>query len=88
MEQQQVKTLKDPVKKRSVVVGTHKTAVSLEDGFWFALARIAKQRGIYKSRLMEIIDNERGAIGLSSACRQFVLREVQNDASFMFADRG
>jgi predicted DNA-binding ribbon-helix-helix protein len=61
------------LRKRSVRVAGHPTSVSLEDAFWSALADIARRRGTTPARLIDEIDARRGAQGLSSAIRVFVL---------------
>ncbi len=68
----------DPVKefavvKRSVVVGGHKTSVSLEDAFWSSLKDIAARRGLSLSMQIAAIDQHRRTSNLSSAIRLFVL---------------
>lgn len=67
-----------PVAKRSIVIGGHKTSVSLEDQFWTALKEIAAARGATLSELVSLIDTNRklsasGQGNLSSALRLFVL---------------
>jgi predicted DNA-binding ribbon-helix-helix protein len=64
---------KSPVVKRSVVLGGHRTSVSLEDAFWSALKGIAEERGIAISALVGAIDAARSQSNLSSALRLFVL---------------
>jgi len=60
------------VLKRSIVVGGHKTSVSLEDAFWSAVKEIASTRNLTLTALVGDIDS--GRIGnLSSAIRLFVL---------------
>ncbi len=61
------------VVKRSVVVGGHKTSVSLEDAFWTTLKDIAARRGITLSMQIALIDEQRKTSNLSSAIRLFVL---------------
>lgn len=66
------------VKKRSVMVGPHKTSISLENEFWDALNEIAKARNTTMARLLESIAAERPhqkhvSANLSSAVRIFVL---------------
>jgi len=61
------------LRKRSVRVAGHPTSVSLEDAFWSALVEIARRRGTTPARLIDEIDARRGAHGLSSAIRVFVL---------------
>tara|TARA_B100000989_G_scaffold208618_1_gene158210 strand:+ start:177 stop:416 length:240 start_codon:yes stop_codon:yes gene_type:complete len=60
------------MKKRSVSIKGHRTSLSLEDGFWEELARIAQLRGTSVAGLIAEIDNNRSG-GLSSAARLFVL---------------
>lgn len=61
------------VVKRSVVVGGHKTSVSLEDAFWTSLKDIATRRGLPLSTQIDAIDRARKTANLSSAIRLFVL---------------
>jgi predicted DNA-binding ribbon-helix-helix protein len=64
--------LKSRVVKRSLVVGGHKTSVSLEDAFWLELRAIAQSLGVHLSQLVGSIDLERQHSNLSSAIRLFV----------------
>lgn len=64
--------LKSRVVKRSLVVGGHKTSVSLEDAFWIELRAIAQNLGVHLSQLVGSIDLERQHSNLSSAIRLFV----------------
>ncbi len=64
--------LKSRVIKRSLVVGGHKTSVSLEDAFWLELRAIAQNLGVHLSQLVGSIDLERQHSNLSSAIRLFV----------------
>jgi predicted DNA-binding ribbon-helix-helix protein len=59
--------------KRSVIIGGHKTSISLEDAFWTSLKDIAHQRGLTLSTLVAAIDGTRQNANLSSAIRLFVL---------------
>lgn len=61
------------VVKRSVMVGGHKTSVSLEDAFWDSLKEIATRRGVSLSTQLASIDIHRKTANLSSAIRLFVL---------------
>ena len=70
--------LKSRVIKRSLVVGGHKTSVSLEDVFWNALRTIAHNRHIHLSQLVGAIDSERQHCNLSSAIRLFVFEQTCN----------
>ena len=61
------------VVKRSIVIGGHKTSVSLEESFWNALKEIAASKRVTLSDLVTPINNERQYGNLSSAIRLFVL---------------
>ena len=61
------------VVKRSIVIGGHKTSVSLEDAFWTSVKEIAQQRSCTIAELVRDIDAKREQGNLSSAIRQFVL---------------
>jgi predicted DNA-binding ribbon-helix-helix protein len=68
-----------PVRKRSVVVGNLKTALSLEEPFWLAFKEIAKRREMSQSALLAELDIERhecATYNLSSAVRQLVLADT------------
>jgi predicted DNA-binding ribbon-helix-helix protein len=66
-------TMKSSISKRSIIIGGHKTSVSLEDAFWQAVRDIAKNRGETISSLVGSIDADRQQGNLSSAIRLFVL---------------
>jgi predicted DNA-binding ribbon-helix-helix protein len=68
---------KSQVAKRSIVVGGHKTSVSLEEPFWQGLKDIASKRRQSLSELVGSIDTERKFGNLSSAVRLFVLNHYQ-----------
>src|SRR5262249_22148610 len=65
--------MKSPVVKRSIVIGGHKTSVSLEDAFWGGLKEIASNRRLTLSQLLGSIDSERLHGNLSSGLRLYVL---------------
>jgi predicted DNA-binding ribbon-helix-helix protein len=65
------------ITKRSVVLGRHKTSVSLEDAFWSTIREIAHAQGVTVSTLIEDIDKTRGQNNLSSSIRLFVLDYVR-----------
>lgn len=65
--------MKSPVVKRSIVIASHKTSVSLEDAFWKGLKEIANDRDVTLSDLVASIDTDRQHGNLSSAIRLFVL---------------
>ena len=64
---------KSLVIKRSIVIGGHKTSVSLEEAFWKGIKEIAAGRQLTLSELVSSIDSERVSGNLSSAIRLFVL---------------
>lgn len=66
-------TMKSLVVKRSIMIGGHKTSVSLEEAFWNGLKEIAAERNASLSELVSTIDTERELGNLSSALRLFVL---------------
>ena len=65
--------MKSPVVKRSIVLGGHKTSVSLEEAFWIGMKEVAGQRSMTLSELVGEIDTNRHNGNLSSAIRLFVL---------------
>jgi predicted DNA-binding ribbon-helix-helix protein len=65
--------MKSAVVKRSIMIGSHKTSVSLEDAFWRGLKDIAATRHTPLRDLVATIDTERQHGNLSSAIRLFVL---------------
>ena len=58
--------------KRSIVLDGHKTSVSLENEFWYALREIAARENTALSTLVGKIDRERNSCNLSSAIRVHV----------------
>lgn len=69
--------MKSSIVKRSVVIGGHKTGVSLEDVFWRDLKEIAHAQHATLSRMVAEIDKTRQQGNLSSAIRLFVLDQVR-----------
>jgi predicted DNA-binding ribbon-helix-helix protein len=69
---------KSPILKRSIVMGGHKTSVSLEDAFWTDLREIAHESQVTMSSLVAGIDEARPPGNLSSAIRLFVLEHWHN----------
>jgi predicted DNA-binding ribbon-helix-helix protein len=69
------------VKKRSIVVGSHKTSISLEDIFWTSLKQIARERAMTVSAIIGVLDASNGRGNLSSTIRVFVLEHYQNRAA-------
>ena len=69
-----------PVLKRSVVIGGHKTSVSLEDEFWTGLKEIAAARKTTLSDLVATVERGRENGNLSSTLRLFVLEAYRQRA--------
>lgn len=68
--------------KHSVTLNGHRTSISLEDEFWLAFRDIAAEKNIPINALVAQIDVDRGTeIGLGSAIRLFVLRDLQARAA-------
>jgi predicted DNA-binding ribbon-helix-helix protein len=70
-----------PVLKRSVVIGGHKTSVSLEDEFWSGLKEIASGRNMTLSDLVATVERGRESGNLSSSLRLFVLESYRQRAA-------
>jgi predicted DNA-binding ribbon-helix-helix protein len=70
-----------PVLKRSVVIGGHKTSVSLEDEFWSGLKEIAATRNTTLSDLVAMVERGRESGNLSSTLRLFVLESYRQRAA-------
>jgi predicted DNA-binding ribbon-helix-helix protein len=67
------------VRKHSISIRGHRTSFSLEEPFWQALQKIARQREIPVARLVTRIDANRAEDeNLSSAIRVFVLHQLTN----------
>jgi predicted DNA-binding ribbon-helix-helix protein len=80
--------MKSPVVKRSIVIASHKTSVSLEDAFWRALKEIAIGRDKTLSDLVAEIDTGRPHGNLSSAIRLFVLDHYRAQSNGHAAESG
>lgn len=72
---------KSTVTKRSVVIGGHKTSVSLEAPFWNEVRVIANAMDMNVSSLLRKIDRERHTANLSSAIRVYVLEHVREQVN-------
>jgi predicted DNA-binding ribbon-helix-helix protein len=57
------------IRKRSVMIGGHKTSVSLEDEFWDSIKEIAEEREKRLSDLVNAVADGRDGSNLSSALR-------------------
>jgi predicted DNA-binding ribbon-helix-helix protein len=72
--------MKSNIAKRSVVIGGHKTSVSLEEPFWQCVREITDACDITVSALLREIDRDRQEANLSSAVRVFVLEHARQRA--------
>ena len=79
--------MKSSVVKRSIVIGGHKTSVSLEDAFWNGLKEIASDRKLTLSKLVDAIDSRRVDANLSSALRLFVLDHYRTTIAAVVSSR-
>ena len=70
-----------PRHKRSITIARHRTSISLEDGFWQALSRLAKADGRSVADLVSEIDRQRetsrSKTSLSAAIRLYVLERLE-----------
>lgn len=66
--------------KHSLTLRGHRTSVSLEAAFWDAFRAQAAVEGKTINGLAAEIDAERGDVGLASALRVYVLRQMQGRA--------
>ena len=66
--------------KRSFTIAGHRTSISLETPFWEALKAAAAEEGIPVAKLIARIDGSRGASGLSSAVRVWLLDHYREAA--------
>lgn len=63
--------------KHSLTLKGHRTSVSLEPEFWAAFRAYARARGQGFNECAAEIDAGRGDLGLASALRLAVLRDLQ-----------
>ncbi len=73
--------MKSAITKRSVVIGGHKTSVSLEEPFWAAVREIAVNQQMTVSSLLRQIDLDRRNSNLSSAIRVYVLESMRSQTA-------
>lgn len=74
--------------KRSFSIRGHRTSISLEQAFWEALKEAASRERISLAALIARIDEQRGAAGLSSAVRVWILEHVRAAGSIVSYDGG
>ncbi len=64
--------------KHSLTLRGHRTSVSLEHAFWLAFRSLAARRQQTLNALATQIDADRGDVGLASAIRVYILRDLQS----------
>jgi predicted DNA-binding ribbon-helix-helix protein len=74
--------------KRSFTIAGHRTSISLEAPFWDALRQAAEVEHTTVAAIVATIDKGRGASGLSSAVRVWVLDFFRNPRADSSADTG
>jgi len=67
--------------KHSFTLAGHRTSISLEAAFWDALKDAAAAESMTLAQLVGRIDKDRGAAGLSSAVRVWILDYVRARAA-------
>ncbi|MCB1389093.1 MAG: ribbon-helix-helix domain-containing protein [Rhodobacteraceae bacterium] len=67
--------------KHSLTLKGHRTSVSLEPEFWAAFRAYARARNLGLNECAAQIDRDRGDLGLASALRLAVLRDLQDRLS-------
>jgi predicted DNA-binding ribbon-helix-helix protein len=75
----------DTIKKRSVMIRGHRTAVSIEDAFWTHVKRLAKRRGGVALLLADVDANRKGR-SLSSSLRIAVLDDLTATHASLLAE--
>ena len=65
--------LASKILKQSIMLGRHKTSISLEAAFWDSLKEIATRERVSIAALVTRIDADRQHANLSSAVRLYVL---------------
>ena len=73
--------MKSLIVKRSILLAGRNSSVSLEDEFWNALKKIAGDRNVMLSELIDGINAQRQNGNLSSALRLFVLEYYRGKAA-------
>jgi predicted DNA-binding ribbon-helix-helix protein len=74
--------------KRSFSIRGHRTSISLEEPFWEALKEAAARERMSLAALIARIDESRGAAGLSSAVRVWILDYVRAAGAAVSYDGG
>lgn len=78
--------MRSHITKRSIVIAGHKTSVSIEDQFWWALKDIACGQQSSLSKIVEEIKTRRPG-NLSSGIRLYVLDSLRTQLRGYSGDR-
>jgi predicted DNA-binding ribbon-helix-helix protein len=65
------------IQRRTIIIGRHRTSISLEDAFWSELKEIAHSQRATVSQSVAQIDDTRQQANLSSAIRLYVLEHIR-----------
>jgi predicted DNA-binding ribbon-helix-helix protein len=87
MKEERGQVMARPV-KRSFSIRGHRTSISLESAFWDALREAAAREQTSLAALVVSIDQRRGAAGLSSAVRTWVLAYFRKASAAQSYDGG
>jgi len=79
--------LKSPVIKRSVIINSTKSSVTLEQPFWDELKAICAAREVSLNRLISEIDAGRQHVNLCSTLRLLVVAKLRSERADAVAVR-
>ena len=71
--------INSPIVKRSIMIGGHRTSISLEDPFWRGLKEIAAKHDMSVQNVVAAVHGGRHRGNLSSTLRLFVLEYYRAD---------
>ena len=71
--------MKSPIIKRSIMIASHRTSISLEEPFWRGLKDIAARHETSVQNVVASVHGGRHRGNLSSSLRQFVLEYYQSN---------
>jgi predicted DNA-binding ribbon-helix-helix protein len=69
------------VQKRSIVIGSQKTSISLEDSFWTSLKQNTRERTVTIAELIAALDATRKGGNLSWTIRVFLLDHYRHNVA-------
>jgi predicted DNA-binding ribbon-helix-helix protein len=73
------KSMKSPIIKRSIMIASHRTSISLEEPFWRGLKDIAARHETSVQNVVASVHGGRHRGNLSSSLRQFVLEYYRSN---------